>query len=37
VVGFAQQLFTRLVHQQAHTVMEGVRGGDKGNEPERST
>jgi hypothetical protein len=27
VFGYAQQLFTRLVDQQAHTVLDGVRGG----------
>ncbi len=28
VFGYAQQLFTRLVDQQAHTVLGSVRGGD---------
>jgi hypothetical protein len=28
VFGYAQQLFTRLVDQQAHTVLDAVRGGD---------
>ena len=28
VFGFSQQLFTRLVDQQAHTVLDGVRGAD---------
>jgi hypothetical protein len=28
VFGFAQQLFTRLVDQQAHSVLDGVRGAD---------
>jgi hypothetical protein len=28
VFGFAQQLFTRLVDQQAHTVLDRVRGAD---------
>jgi hypothetical protein len=27
VFGYAQQLFTRLVDQQAHTVLQTVRGG----------
>jgi hypothetical protein len=27
VSGYAQQLFTRLVDQQAHTVLQTVRGG----------
>ena len=31
VFGYAQQLFTRLVDQQAHTVLGNVRGADKGN------
>jgi len=30
--GYAQQLFTRLVDQQAHTVLDSVRGADKQNE-----
>lgn len=29
VFGYAQQLFTRLVDQQAHTVLDQVRGGDQ--------
>jgi hypothetical protein len=29
VFGYAQQLFTRLVDQQAHTVLGAVRGADK--------
>jgi hypothetical protein len=29
IFGYAQQLFTRLVDQQAHTVLDSVRGGDK--------
>lgn len=29
VFGYAQQLFTRLVDQQAHTVLDSVRGADK--------
>lgn len=29
VFGYAQQLFTRLVDQQAHNVLDDVRGGDK--------
>jgi hypothetical protein len=29
VFGYGQQLFTRLVDQQAHTVLGGVRGADK--------
>jgi hypothetical protein len=28
IFGYAQQLFTRLVDQQAHTVLDNVRGGD---------
>jgi len=35
VFGYAQQLFTRLVDQQAHTVLGSVRGADKRN-PARS-
>jgi hypothetical protein len=27
VFGYGQQLFTRLVDQQAHTVLDRVRGG----------
>jgi hypothetical protein len=33
VFGYAQQLFTRLVDQQAHTVLDSVRGADKAAEP----
>ena len=33
VFGFAQQLFTRLVDQQAHSVLDGVRGADTRPEP----
>jgi hypothetical protein len=29
VFGYAQQLFTRLVDQQAHSVLDAVRGGNK--------
>ena len=29
VFGYAQQLFTRMVDQQAHTVLDSVRGADK--------
>jgi len=36
VFGYAQQLFTRLVDQQAHTVLDRVRGADKQPEPKRS-
>ena len=36
IFGYAQQLFTRLVDQQAHAVLDGVRGGDKSKEPARS-
>ena len=36
IFGYAQQLFTRLVDQQAHAVLDGVRGGDKSNEQTRS-
>jgi hypothetical protein len=32
VFGYAQQLFTRLVDQQAHSVLDAVRGGNKGTE-----
>jgi hypothetical protein len=32
VFGYAQQLFTRLVDQQAHTVLNTVRGADRGKE-----
>ena len=27
IFGYAQQLFTRLVDQQAHSVLDDVRGG----------
>ncbi len=37
IFGYAQQLFTRLVDQQAHTVLDSVRGGDKATEPHPST
>jgi len=33
VFGFAQQLFTRLVDQQAHNVLDSVRGADTRPEP----
>jgi hypothetical protein len=36
IFGYAQQLFTRLVDQQAHSVLDDVRGGKKGKEPDRS-
>lgn len=36
IFGYAQQLFTRLVDQQAHAVLDGVRGGDKSLEHGRS-
>jgi hypothetical protein len=36
VFGYAQQLFTRLVDQQAHTVLNRVRGADKQTAPKRS-
>lgn len=36
VFGYAQQLFTRLVDQQAHTVLDRVRGADKPAEPKRA-
>jgi hypothetical protein len=36
IFGYAQQVFTRLVDQQAHAVLDGVRGGDKSLEPARS-
>ena len=29
IFGYAQQLFTGMVDQQAHSVLNGVRGGDK--------
>jgi hypothetical protein len=32
VFGYAQQLFTRFVDRQAHTVLDSVRGADKQNE-----
>jgi hypothetical protein len=37
VFGYAQQLFTRLVDQQAHAVLDGVRGADKATDPKRSS
>jgi hypothetical protein len=37
VFGYAQQLFTRLVDQQAHVVLDGVRGADKATDPKRSS
>jgi len=37
IFGYAQQLFTRLVDQQAHAVLDGVRGGDKSKEPAPSS
>lgn len=33
VFGFAQQLFTRLVDQQAHSVLDGVRGAESSPQP----
>jgi hypothetical protein len=33
VFGYAQQLFTRFVDQQAHTVLDSVRGADRAAEP----
>ena len=33
IFGYAQQLFTRLVDQQAHNVLDSVRGADKGTQP----
>jgi hypothetical protein len=33
--GYGQQLFTRLVDQQAHTVLDGVRGADRANKAAR--
>jgi hypothetical protein len=36
VFGYAQQLFTGMVDQQAQSVLSGVRGGNKSNEPDRS-
>ncbi len=29
IFGYAQELFTRFVNQQAHTILESVRGADK--------
>ena len=37
IFGYAQQLFTRLVDQQANTVLDSVRGGDKAIEASPST
>jgi hypothetical protein len=37
VFGYAQQLFTRLVDQQAHNVLNSVRGADKPGEPTAAT
>jgi hypothetical protein len=37
VFGYAQQLFTRLVDQQAHTVLDSVRGANKVAEPKVAT
>jgi hypothetical protein len=37
VFGYAQQVFTRLVDQQAHTVLDGVRGANNAKEPDRPT
>lgn len=37
IFGYAQQLFTRLVDQQANTVLDNVRGGDKAIEARPST
>jgi hypothetical protein len=34
VFGYAQQLLTRFVDRQAHTVLDSVRNADKGNEPD---
>jgi hypothetical protein len=31
IFGYAQELFTRLVDQQAHSVLDAVRGGTEGN------
>jgi len=36
IFGYAQQLFTRMVDQQAQNVLNDVRGGKKGKEAERS-
>ena len=33
VFGYGQQLFTRLVDQQAHTVLDRVRGGGTDDHP----
>ena len=33
VFGYGQQLFTRLVDQQAHTVLDRVRGGGADDHP----
>ena len=33
VFGYAQQLFTRLVDQQAHSVLDGVRGAESSPQP----
>jgi hypothetical protein len=35
--GYAQQLFTRLVDQQAHVVLNDVRGAEKAGRPTRAT
>jgi hypothetical protein len=37
VFGYAQQLFTRLVDQQAHVVLDAVRGADKSTGPQQSS
>jgi hypothetical protein len=37
IFGYAQQLFTRLVDQQASAVLDSVRGGDKATVPPPST
>jgi hypothetical protein len=37
VFGYAQQLFTRLIDQQAHNVLNSVRGADKPGEPRAAT
>jgi hypothetical protein len=37
VFGYAQQLFTRLVDQQAHSVLDSVRGADRPAEPTAAT
>lgn len=36
IFGYAQQLFTRFADQQAHAVLNKVRGGEKANEATRS-